>query len=295
MISDQCPNTRCRSQLDQSFAYRKRGYFITKWNAQPVPRYQCKICSKYFSSHTFKNWYRHKKPYLNLEIFRLYSSGVTLRRLAKVCGVNRKTVHRKFLYLAALSRQAHELELQSGRLETRAVQFDEMESFEHTRLKPLTVALAVCARSARIIDVNVAQMGYKGRLAHFAFQKYGPREDRRHEAQTHVIQAVSKCALDDAVVTCDSKPEYLPLIQRLIPRCEVKQVSPREEGANLFKNGRRRNVHDALFRLNHTAAKIRHDLSRMQRKVWVTTKLPKRLQAHLDLYIAYINGYALAA
>lgn len=56
----------------------------------------------------------------------------------------------------------------------------------------------------------------------------------------------------------------------------------------------RKNQYDKLFAVNHTAAKIRHDLSRMTRKVWVTTKKVEMLQAPLDLYIAWTNGYSHA-
>lgn len=44
-----------------------------------------------------------------------------------------------------------------------------------------------------------------------------------------------------------------------------------------------------------TAAKLRSDLSRLSRKTWVTTKKLERLQAHVDLYAAWHNGYTLRA
>jgi len=50
-----------------------------------------------------------------------------------------------------------------------------------------------------------------------------------------------------------------------------------------------------MFELNLIAARIRHDLSRMTRKSWVTTKLMERLQQHLFLFVAYQNDYAIAA
>ncbi len=72
-------------------------------------------------------------------------------------------------------------------------------------------------------------------------------------------------------------------------QCEMKNISMAQR---LFRKGRR-NENDPLFVLNFTAAKIRHDLSRMARKVWVTTKKDSFLQAHLDLYLAYVNGYSV--
>ena len=76
-----------------------------------------------------------------------------------VLGVNRKTVIRKFLFLAALTRQFHKAYVQKGLLPTHHAQFDEMESFEHTRLKPVTIAVVVNAKSGEIIDAKVASSG----------------------------------------------------------------------------------------------------------------------------------------
>jgi hypothetical protein len=56
----------------------------------------------------------------------------------------------------------------------------------------------------------------------------------------------------------------------------------------------RKNKNDALFTLNYTAAKLRNDLSRLGRKNWVTTKKISRLQAHLNLYLAWNHRYQIA-
>lgn len=50
---------------------------------------------------------------------------------------------------------------------------------------------------------------------------------------------------------------------------------------------------DHMFSLNHTCSRLRHDMSRMERQSWVTTKTVKGLQEHLDLFISYYNGYQL--
>src|SRR4051812_25156754 len=100
-----CPNPTCEHYLGAATRfYCKKGYYITKWNAQPVPRYRCTYCGKYFSSHTFRNYYRQQKPYLNEQIYRLYSSAMTQRRIARVLEINPKTVQRKFLFLARLAK-----------------------------------------------------------------------------------------------------------------------------------------------------------------------------------------------
>ncbi len=269
----------------------KKGYFRTKWNGQPVPRYGCRGCGRGFSSHTFRGTYRQKKPYLNELIFKWYVSGTTQRRMARVMAINRKTVARKFEYLSVLARQVHSRKLESGALRSRQVQFDEMESFEHTRLKPLSIAIAVKAGSGEILDAQVASMPYRGRLVAIAFSKYGRRPDNRALAASRTLRSVALAADDKLNVLTDLKSSYPQLIRSALPSARHHPV----KAAPRPPLPRRANADDPLFTLNHTCAKIRHDLSRMARKVWTTTKKARYLQAHLDLYIAFNNGYSLAA
>ena len=42
---------------------------------------------------------------------------------------------------------------------------------------------------------------------------------------------------------------------------------------------------------NWVCAKLRHHISRLKRRTWATSKDWRRLQDHLDLFIAYQNGY----
>jgi hypothetical protein len=80
-----------------------------------------------------------------------------------------------------------------------------------------------------------------------------------------------------------------------LPGAELVQVKNRGGRLKRLLNAKRRNVKDPMFELNLVAAKIRHDLSRMARKVWVTTKRQDRLQKHLLLFLASQNGYSIKA
>lgn len=253
-----------------------------------MARYRCQGCELNFSSHTLRASYRQKRPDLNAVIFKLYASGTTQRRLARVLGINRKTVVRKFLYLARLSREAHEQMLAETRV--GCAQFDEMESFEHTRLKPLSIALSVGSSDGKILAAEVGSMPARGKLAVIAFRKYGYRKDERPETRSRALSSVAR--LSPVRIITDGHPAYPGLVAGCLPKT-IHCAVPSRMGRRFRPEGSRRNVDDALFALNHTSAKIRHDLSRMMRKVWVTTKKASRLQAHLDLYIAFNNGYLL--
>lgn len=286
-----CPNEECKNHLaPEPRFFHRIGFYITKWNHQPVPRYRCKTCSRGFSSHTFYSTYRQKRPDLNHKVFELYDAGMTQRRMAQVLRCNKNTIARKFWFLSLRAAEIHAIELTKLRCEE--IQFDEMESFEHTRLKPLNIPTAVSGDGKKIIHLGVGQMGYRGRLAHLAFKKYGPRTDTSRFSRETALKVIEN--VRPSVIVTDSKSQYQTEIASLLKGVHHLKVNNRKNKHLHVANPlRRKNVEDRMFWLNHIAARIRHDVSRMKRKVWTTTKEKSFLQAHLNLYIAYHNGYDL--
>lgn len=291
-----CPNPSCKNHTSPKHRfYIKKGYYITKWNYQRVPRYQCVDCKKGFSSHTFYCTYRQKKPFLNEPIFKLYTSATTQRRLAKFLGVNLKTVVRKFLFLAQNAELLHLEKLSQKEFDVTHCQFDEMLSFEHTRLKPLSIALSVQKKDSKIVAIEVAQSHYQGVLSSIALKKYGLRPDQSHEGRRKVLLTLQSQIKESCTLITDAKPVYRTEVTHYVPGARLEQVKNRGGRLQRLLNAKRRNIQDPLFELNLVAAKIRHDLSRMARKVWVTTKRQDRLQKHLMLFLASQNGYPVAA
>ncbi|MEI6562109.1 MAG: ATP-binding protein [Verrucomicrobiota bacterium] len=77
-----CPNPACKHHGAPAPGwYAKKGYYRTKFDRQPVPRYRCKACGRYFGSHTGTATYRQHKPKANALIANLLCSGVTMRRI----------------------------------------------------------------------------------------------------------------------------------------------------------------------------------------------------------------------
>lgn len=278
-----CPNTNCSQHKDpKEKFYIKKGYFTTKYNHQPVPRYQCKTCGTKFSSHTFKDTFLQKNPYLNDQIFVLYSSCTTLNRVAEILNCNRKTIVRKVLFLGAKAKQIHEDRINRGELKTSYVQFDEMETYEVSKLQPLSISLAVRPKTGEIIGVAVGTMKAKGHLADLAYLKGIERDDTRDAARKAVMETVAKCAKASITVASDAHTTYPNIIKAAMPHADIIAYK-RKDWDGKF---------DPLFGLNHLCAMLRHDISRLRRKSWVTTKKIPRLLSHLYLYIAYRNGYA---
>jgi hypothetical protein len=202
---------------------------------------------------------------------------------------------RKFLFLSTNAQEEHLRRLKQKAFDITQVQFDEMLSFEHTRLKPLSIALAVQSDNYQVIDIQVAQSHYQGRLSSIALNKYGPRRDQSKEARIHVLKTLESQIRTTCHITTDAKPHYPLEVREYFSKATFKQIKNRGNRLKRLLQARRRNIQDPMFGLNLVAARIRHDLSRMGRKVWTTTKKAERLQSHLMLFVAYQNGYSIAA
>lgn len=207
--------------------------------------------------------------------------------MAKLLHCNIKTIARKLIFIALQARDYHYEEMVfKGKLSTTCAQFDEMETFDHTRMKPLSIAIAVRAKTGQIIDAKVGEMNCHGKLASKAQAKYGFRRDTRAVACEETLKTLSKCQrpFDPMTIFSDAKSAYPGLILKVMPKAIHAPVLSRAVKAGMTS---------PLFTLNDTAAKIRNDMSRMARKTWVTTKAVWALKAHLYLYIAWNNKYPI--
>lgn len=262
---------------------RKRGYFTCRRTGRQVARYQCKLCHKTFSNRTFAADKNQKRPDINPQLASLLASGVTQRRSAKLLKIAYNTVCRRVPFLANLARLAHDEAHKQGVLATSFIQFDEMQSFEHSAAKPLTIALAVRVKTGQILAVHVGRITAKGHLAHIGKTRYGWTVNESPQTCYAVLLEASRSASIGVTVECDGMTSYPNLIHLAMPTAIV-MPSARAPG-----NG----AGTALRKLNHVCAKIRADIARLARRTWTTTKKRAKLQELLDIYVAWNNRYDL--
>ena len=177
-----------------------------------------------------------------------------------------------------------------NRPKVRVLEFDDMETFEHTKLKPLSITLAVQKRTRRILGLEVSRMPAKGLLAEKARQKYGRRLDGRGMARAELFRQLQYVVHEEALIKSDQNPHYAPDVAKFFPKARHAQFQgrrPASTGQGEIKKGK----HDPLFALNHTCAMFRANVSRLVRKTWVTTKRMDRLRAHLLIYADYHNQH----
>ena len=231
--------------------------------------------------------YRQKKRKLNHQIALLLNSGVSQRRAALILGINRKTVVRKFRFLASQARLEHKRFQRSIHALT-SIQFDDLETSEHSKCKPLSVALAVEPISRKILSFQVSQMPAKGHLAKVALHKYGLRKDKRPKGWNALFRELKPMAKEDCHFLSDQNPHYEAHLKRQFPRAEHHKV----KGGRgcIAGQGELKKLHfDPLFSLNHACAMLRANLNRLVRRTWCTTKTKQGLKDHLALYVAFHN------
>ncbi|MCP4049616.1 MAG: hypothetical protein GY730_02805, partial [bacterium] len=72
------------------------------------------------------------------------------------------------------------------------MQFDELQTIEHTKCKPLSVAIAVDEASRRMLGITVASMPATGYMAEMSRQKYGYRADRRRAGLKQLSESIKE-------------------------------------------------------------------------------------------------------
>lgn len=268
---------------------RPHGSFYRKSDSKTVLRWRCRICRKTISQATDTPCFGQNKRRINDILRKLLVSGVSQRRAALILHINLKTVARKLRFLAAQARLNHLEYLQ--KFESRNIsylQFDEMEAHEHTKLKPLSIAIAVEPENRILIGIQVSEMPAKGHLAKKSVLKYGKRIDGRRKAAQILFGSLEPYVSSDLVLKSDQNPKYLSWIRETFRTWTHETVKGRR-GCIVGQGELKKIGFDPLFSLNHTFGMIRANVNRLFRKTWCTTKKKERLQDHLDLYMDFHN------
>ena len=207
--------------------------------------------------------------------------------MARLLRISRTTVVRKLFYLADQA----ELNLQKDNREkplASTVEFDDMETFEHTKCKPLSITLAVESPSRRILGFAVSQMPAKGLLSKIAFKKYGPRKDERYQGRSQLFKELQAVVSPTAHFKSDENPHYPQTVKAYFPL--ARHETFKGQRGSIVGQGELKKVRfDPIFSLNHTCAMFRANVNRLFRRTWCTTKKPERLRMHLAIYANYHN------
>ena len=203
--------------------------------------------------------------------------------------MNPKTIVRKFHFLGT------QAELRQGKWRNQIprnsiseIQFDDLETAEHTKCKPLSVTLAVDPKNRKILNFKVSQMPAKGLLAKRALKKYGYRKDLRPKSWDQAFFELKSILRSDAIIKSDENPHYPRYLRSHFPNATHIQFKG-ARGAVTGQGELKKLRFDPLFTLNHTCAMLRANINRLFRRTWCISKTKRGLIDHLALYIDYHN------
>ena len=271
----------------------KFGQFYREDDAQTIQRYRCKACGKSHSSATHTPTYRQKKRRLNHLVEKDIVSGSSQRSIARKHGCARKTVARKIAFLAERARVKldHWLAQQQP---FDHVQWDELITFEHSRLKPLSVAVMSAVADGEtgvhrsIIGFGVAQIPASGLIAKRSVEKYGKRPDRSPAMRKRVLKSAAPYLSPTVLIESDEHASYNDELQKVYPE-SVHFQYPSVRGSLTGQGELKRTSNDPLFTINHTLAMLRDNIKRLARKTWCTTKRANVLADILAIYSHHHN------
>ena len=287
-----CPNSKCSFFKKNDFV-RKDGCYFRKDDSRSILRFRCSLCGKRFSSATKTLEFRQRKRRINQPLFKLLSSGISLRRSALILSVHPKTVERKLKYLAQKARISHSEFL--SRLQSSPVthlQFDDLITSEHTKLKPLSVSIAVDKKRRFILGLEVSQIPAFGHLAALSKRKYGARKSHHKEALEKLFSGLPSFTIPNLKIESDEHKFYPEMVEKTFPEAEYRQFKG-EKGSVAGQGELKKVYYDPLFSINHTCAMLRANVNRLIRKTWCTTKKRERLKDHLDIYVHFHNEFLL--
>ena len=277
-----CP--RCKSEKK----VKKFGFYRRKSDSRRIQRFICISCQTTFSNAIKDPAYNHNKRRINYPLLKILASCVSGRRAALILGVSRTTIARKLIFLGNLCRD-NQAKLLDNIHKVENLQFDELQTIEHSKCKPLSVAIAVDENTRTILGIRVSSMPATGHLAAKSRQKYGRRPDKRLAGLNKLFQNIKTAVIKNAHITSDEHVFYAKIIKRHFPAASYKQFKG-EKGAITGQGELKKVKRDPLFAINHTLAMCRANINRLVRRTWCTTKKAERLADHLAIYTWFHNN-----
>ena len=257
-----------------------------------IQRFLCKDCRRKFSTQTGSLTYRERKPHLTQPVMRLLMEGLSQRACARTLGCKRQTVASKMMRLGSRAKMhlaARQVGDGTTDIDEKTVVFDEMETFDHSKCKPVSIAIAVEEQSRRVIGVEVAVMPAKGKLAAISRKRYGRRSDKRADALKKILGEVKRLYPHLTIIKSDECPRYPLSVKRILGTDVMHQTFKGRRGCVVGQGELKAGGIDPLFSLNHTCAMFRDHIKRLSRRTWCTTKNIDCLSNLVSLYAWWHN------
>jgi len=207
--------------------------------------------------------------------------------------INKNTVLNKIIYLAKKARlENHDFLEQLKNTPVTHMQFDDLITSEHTKMKPLAITVAVNSKNREILGMRVSKIPAFGLLAKKSRKKYGYRKSNHMNEAHALFKNIKDSISSTALIESDEHKRYPELVKKHFPKAHHRQFKG-DKGAITGQGELKKRKYDPLFTMNHTCAMLRANVNRLIRKTWCTTKKVEMLQNHLDIFMSFYNAIYL--
>jgi hypothetical protein len=227
-----------------------------------------------------------KKRRINLKVLEGLSSGLSMRRIAKLLRVDKKTIKRKLDYLAIRCERKNMQFLKKIRVNN--LQFDDLITSEHTKLKPLSISVAVDKNRRYLLGCEVSKIAAFGKLAEKSRKKYGYRKNEHKNGLKRLFDKLEVCVEKTAHIDSDEHAFYPAFVDQYFPNAKYKRYKS-VRSCVVGQGELKKLARDPLFAINHACAMLRANINRLVRRTWCTTKDPQMLKKHLEIFMYYFN------
>lgn len=272
-----------------------KGDYPRDGDGRRIRRYQCKVCGRGLSSMTYHPTHGQKRRLINHKIEQLLCSGMSQRRISKILHVDRKTVARRFIWLAEQARLENErLKKQiTKHQKIDEIWLDEAHTQEQYVWQRLSVPVIV-TKKRFILSAGVCEMRDRKEYRKKSEAIYGKRKDEQAKCLTQLLRELRPFISPGATLKSDCAYFYPGSIKRSMGDMNIKhkQYQAKKPSPNGLGEMKCRGF-DPLFPVNQVLAMMRENINRLARQTWCTTKRRARLEQHLQLFIQFHNRHVL--
>lgn len=283
-----CPSPKCSQHAHpEGRFFLRHGTFVAACHPEPVQRFRCRVCRITFSTQTFRQDYRDRRPGLNQPVFELLASGIGFRQIGRLHRISVSAVQRKALKIGVQQHFLHE-NLSHCLPVGSVFVLDEEETFETSSIRRVGVAMVVEQESWFIVATatgslrRLAKPGTaRRRWQEREEQCHGKRPDESSQCVRSVLAALRQKVGDRAIVLhTDQKSSYGRIAEEifghLVRHERTSGKAPRTPW-------------NPLFPINSMQAISRDLVGALRRQSWLHAKKASKLPARLAIFVAIKN------
>ena len=291
-----CTNPRCpffhHDNPDDSSWRRDFGSYETKAFGT-VPRYQCKLCGKTFSTQSFSLDYWVHKPvdYLPLIISLVSTSGQG--NMSRFTSLRYEVIQNRCERLCRLFLSLH-AHLRSLFTPEEPFALDGFESFSRSHYFPNNINLLVGADSEFIYGMSFSQLRRKGRMSEKQKLHREVLEARFGKARANEVEMGTASLINDLCTLLRSNKIETAVLRtdehKAYPRA-LKRVEGSEEliTHEQYSSRAPRGMHNPLFSVNYVDRQVRKDQANHVRESVQFARCPAAMMVRLTIYQIYHN------